>query len=112
MPPPRLPSRETIIEIVGGLVAALFPRHHGPPGLAGGDLDAFAEARPVSTLRSLEGQIRFELELAEGHLSEPVGDRDVRAAEITSAFAEGLGSTRAITQARTRNEAFEDGGGI
>ena len=40
-PPPELPSRNTIVEIVDGLVASLFPRHFGPPGLVGEDLDAF-----------------------------------------------------------------------
>jgi serine O-acetyltransferase len=105
-PPPRLPSRKTVIEIVEGLVAALFPRHFGPPGLAHDDLDTFVEDKIVESLRLLEGQIRLELELTasrtEARPGEAAGDWDARAFEMTTAFAAGLGATRTMLEVDIR----------
>jgi serine O-acetyltransferase len=52
--PPPLPSREIIIEIVEGLVSALYPRHFGPADLAPADADAFVIRTLESALAALK----------------------------------------------------------
>lgn len=97
-PPPELPSRKAIVEIVDGLVASLFPRHFGPPGLVGEDLDAFVADRLTATLRLLERQVRLELELGDRQEASHAVDWARRAFEITSAFADGLGNIRSMLE--------------
>ena len=97
-PPPELPSRTVIIEVVDGLVASLFPRHYGPPGLTGESLDAFVAERLTSALRSLERQVRLELDLADGQEAGPAAEATKRAFEITCAFAGRLAGIRAVLE--------------
>jgi serine O-acetyltransferase len=87
---PNLPSRHTVIAAFDALVSALYPRHFGPQGLTGDEIDAFIGKTLRSALRSLQGQIKLELALDEA--PSPPG----RAAEIAQAFAAELPVVRAL----------------
>jgi serine O-acetyltransferase len=68
--PPELPSREAVIALVDGLVAAIFPRHFGPSALRAKDVDAFVLRTLSDSLGALRRQLELELRLAgerEGH---------------------------------------------
>ena len=95
-PVPQLPSRETVISVVDGLVAALFPRHFGPPGLTEEGTNCFVGYTVDAALRSLEEQARLELQLESGEHNKGGDDPAQRANEITSRVrhgpAEGAGA--------------------
>lgn len=95
-PPPELPSREAIAEIIDGLVAVLYPRHFGPPGLTADKMDEFLTRTLESSLRSLQEQLRRELLLfgVNGGAVHPDAQR--RSAGITRDFAANLPSIRAV----------------
>jgi serine O-acetyltransferase len=94
-PAPRLPSREAIGEVVENLVAALYPRHFGPPGLSARDADAFVLKTLAKTLPALKLQIELALALEQEH-ARGVADANHRSAdEITSLFAGTLPKIRA-----------------
>lgn len=90
-PTPNLPSHQTTVAAFDALVSALYPRHFGPQGLSGEDLDAFIAKTLRSALRSLQGQIKLELAL-DAETAPPPG----RAAEIAQAFAADLTVVRAL----------------
>jgi serine O-acetyltransferase len=99
--PPELPSRETTIAVVDGLVAALFPRHFGPSGLRVKDLDAFVEHKLAATLGSLQRQVELELRLAgerDGH-DHAIGRHAER---IVASFAAQLPKARRLIDADIR----------
>ena len=93
---PELPSREAIIEIVEGLVAVLYPRHFGPPGLTLATTDEFLARTLENALRSLQEHVRRELELVAGNGDRSSVDPEPRAFEITSEFAASLPKVRAL----------------
>jgi serine O-acetyltransferase len=95
-PVPELPSREAIAEIVEGLVAVLYPRHFGPPGLTPATTDEFLARTLENALRSLQEQVRRELELVAGNGDRSSIDLEPRAFEITSEFAASLPKARAL----------------
>jgi serine O-acetyltransferase len=93
---PQLPSREAVVKIVDGLVAALYPRHFGPSDVFVDSVDGFLIHTLDATLRSLREQIRRELQLfAETTQVSGAGD-DQRASAITSTFAHSLPKVRAL----------------
>jgi len=99
--PPNLPSRAETVAAVEGLVAALYPRHFGPSGLARRDVDTFVAARLTESLGSLRAQIELELRLA--------GEREGRdhavsrrAAKIVAEFAQKLPKVRLLLDADIR----------
>ncbi len=97
-PPPELPSRRAIVDVVEGLVASLFPRHFGPPGLVGEDLETFVRDRLTATLGVLEQQVRLELGLTGRQDTGDDASWARRAHEMTCAFADGLGHIRAMLE--------------
>ncbi len=62
-PPPDLPSREAVAQIVVDLVSVLYPRHFGPPGLTTEKTREFLAQTLPTALRYLQEQIRRELTL-------------------------------------------------
>jgi serine O-acetyltransferase len=93
--PPELPSREAAIKSVDGLVAALFPRHFGPAGLRGRDVDHFVAGALSQSLAALGRQIELELRLAGGRDGQ---DHALarQAAKIIAAFAARLPKIRSL----------------
>ena len=101
---PELPSREAVIAIVVGLVAALFPRHFGPPGLPPDDVDLFVADTLDQALRTLRQQVRRELLLLDA--DESLGEVERRALELVHDFAQDLPRIRALLDSDIR-AAFE-----
>jgi serine O-acetyltransferase len=93
---PELPSREAVAEIIDGLVAVLYPRHFGPPGLTADKMDEFLTRTLESSLRSLQEQLRRELLLLGVNDGSVHRDAQRRCAEITREFAATLPGIRAV----------------
>ena len=94
-PPPDLPSREAVAEIVRGLVSVLYPRHFGPPGLTAEKTREFLARTLAASLRSLEDQVRRELALfADG--ADANGDLTQKALDIVDGLATNLPRIRAL----------------
>jgi hypothetical protein len=92
-PLPALPSRVAMIGVIDGLAAALFPRHFGPPGLAGDSLDGFVAFTLTTTLQVLQAQMRLELDLAAQDGAE--AEHAQRALQTARQFADDLPGIRA-----------------
>jgi serine O-acetyltransferase len=105
-PLPELPARKAIIEVLDGLVGALFPRHFGPSGLADDTRDAFVSFTLAKTLRTLQQQVGLELQLIADELEQGQDDYERRAFDITGRFAESLPKIRAMLETDIR-AAFE-----
>jgi serine O-acetyltransferase len=95
-PQPELPSREAVVAIVTGLVAALFPRHFGSPGLASDEVDLFVADTLDQALRALRQQVRRELHLLETGETLGQGEVERRATEIVQEFAQDLPRIKAL----------------
>ena len=96
--PPELPSRQAIGTMIEAFVAALFPRHFGPPGLDQCDIDSFVTSSLETGLRELRRQVRLELALAR-HRRHPVKNPVTRTAdEIVAQFAAALPGVRAVLE--------------
>src|SRR5208337_1158120 len=93
---PELPSREAMTRIVDGLVAALYPRHFGPPELTVDCTDGFLLYTLSATLRSLQEQVRRELHLHAAHTEHAPDDFGPQALEIVREFAASLPRIRAL----------------
>jgi serine O-acetyltransferase len=93
---PELPSREAVVAIVTGFVAALFPRHFGSPGLSADDVDLFVADTLDQALRTLRQQVRRELHLSD--TDETLGHSEIerRALEMVHDFAQDLPRIRAL----------------
>ena len=104
--PPPLPSREVVIEIVEGIVAALYPRHFGPADLEPDGVDFFTLRALETALSALRRQIELELALAKEWKGERRIDSPVRAGEVVEAFAAALPKVRALLDTDLR-AAFE-----
>jgi serine O-acetyltransferase len=92
---PSLPSREAISDIVGGLIAALYPRHFGPPGLDARDADAFVARTLAEALPALKHEIELALALEREGARDGSEANPRSAAEITRSFAAALPKIRA-----------------
>jgi serine O-acetyltransferase len=105
--PPPLPSRRATVEILEGLLAALFPRHFGTPGPTDESRDSFVAKTLTASLRALEHQIRLELEL---NADEDASEQDLagRAFDITSDFAAALPVIRALLETDIQAAYFGD----
>jgi serine O-acetyltransferase len=99
---PELPSREAVIEIVDGLVASLYPRHFGPHELTIESADGFVLYTLDKSLRSLQEQIRRELQLVANGSDDGSVDYRLRAHEIVSEFASALPKVRALLDSDIR----------
>jgi serine O-acetyltransferase len=92
--PPELPSRRAVAALIEGFVAALYPRHFGPPELALDSTDHFIASTLETALQSLREQLRRELRLFAGNGDVAKATR--RADEITAAFAQAIPEVRAL----------------
>lgn len=88
-----LPSRERVTAIVDQLLAVLFPRHFGPPGLSPAGAEGFVAYTLAAVLPSLCEQLRLELLLA----SEEPGVEG-RAGAIAAGFIGGLPEIRSLLE--------------
>ena len=93
---PELPSREAMKTIVDGLVAALYPRHFGPPELTVDCTDGFLLYTLSATLRSLREQVRRELDLHSVRTESGPDEHERRSLEIVREFAASLPRLRAL----------------
>ena len=93
---PELPSREAMKTIVDGLVAALYPRHFGPPELTVDCTDGFLLYTLSATLRSLREQVRRELDLHSVRTDHGPDDHERQSLEIVREFAASLPRLRAL----------------
>jgi serine O-acetyltransferase len=99
---PELPSREAVVAIVTGLVAALLPRHFGSPGLSADDVDLFVADTLDQALRTLRQQVRRELHLSDADESLGQSEIDHRALEMVHDFAQDLPRIRALLDSDIR----------
>ena len=95
--PPELPSRPALVEILDGLIGALFPRHFGPPCLASDSLDAYVTIALTTALKSLQTQVRVALELVAANESDS-GQAAARAQDIVVRFAAALPEIRRLLE--------------
>ena len=99
---PELPSRDAVVAIVAGLVAALFPRHFGLPGLPADDVDLFVADTLDQALRTLRQQVRRELLLLDADESPGQSEVERRALEMVHDFAQDLPRIRALLDSDIR----------
>jgi serine O-acetyltransferase len=99
---PELPSREAIGGIVDGLVAALYPRHFGSPGLSADGVDLFVADTLDLALRTLRQQIRRELHLADADGALSRTEVELKSREIVADFARDLPRIRALLDSDIR----------
>jgi serine O-acetyltransferase len=94
-PPPDLPSREAVAQVVEGLISVLYPRHFGPPGLTPEKTEEFLARTLPTTLRYLQDQLRRELALTANNESD--GQELARKAiRIAKELAHSLPKIRAL----------------
>jgi serine O-acetyltransferase len=93
---PRLPSREAISDVFESLVAALYPRHFGPPGLDARDADAFVARTLTKALPSLERQTELALGLEQEGARHAEDANPRTASDIARSFAAALPKVRAM----------------
>ncbi|MDR7127452.1 serine O-acetyltransferase EpsC [Pseudotabrizicola sp. 4114] len=100
---PILPSKSAVSDLANQTIAALYPRHFGPPGLHAKETDAFVEAALRAVLDGLTRQIGLELSLdpksspetlsttavgmAEAFILSLVRIRDLHDTDIAAAYA-------------------------
>lgn len=91
--PPRLPSRQTLREIVAGLAAAMFPNRLGLPDLPGEGIDHYVGHTLDVALRALVEQLARELHFFSG-LGAPTPEQRAEAVQIVRHFAEAIPRVR------------------
>jgi serine O-acetyltransferase len=98
----ELPSREAVVAIVAGLVAALFPRHFGSPGLSADKVDLFVADTLDQASRMLRQQVRRELHLLDA--DDLLGQSEIerRALDLVNDFAQDLPRIRALLDSDIR----------
>lgn len=99
--PPKLPSRKSLVAVVEGLSAALFPNRLGPAGLTDEGIDYFVGHTLDVALRELCDQVGRELKFAGES-----GDTEEHACNIVREFAGSLPKIRALLDSDIR-AAFE-----
>jgi len=92
---PRLPSREAIEGIVENLVAALYPRHFGPPGLSAREADAFVVRTLTQTLPILKREVDLAIALETHQTRGESEARRLGAEDIVKGFFAALPRVRA-----------------
>src|ERR1700729_736663 len=107
-PAPRLPSREAISDIVGGLIAALYPRHFGAPGLDARHADAFVARTLAEALPPLKHEIELALALEQEDARDGSEANPRSAAEIPRSFAAALPKIRAALDKDVRAAFAKD----
>ncbi len=99
---PAMPSRVALQDIADGLVAALFPRHFGPAGLAQDGIDDFVSETLSTVLSSLRDQVHLELTLAKEWEGSFYAVDPERGPAIVAEFARNLPSIRAALETDVR----------
>lgn len=99
--PPRLPSRKTLVGILDGLSAALFPNRLGPAELTDEAIDYFVGHTLDVALRQLHDQLYRELRYSTELRGVHEAERE-RAADITRAFATRLPEIRTVLDSDIR----------
>ncbi len=98
--PPKLPSQKSLINILEGLTASLFPNRLGLPELTDEGVDYFVGNTLDMTLRELLEQVRREIQFSSG---EQEGDAvRLAAADITREFASELPNVRRLLESDIR----------
>jgi len=92
----ELPSREALGQILQGLLAVLFPTHHGRPDLSDESIDYFVGNTLNSTLVVLAEQVRRGLLFVTDADADNDATLSRKAIEITREFAGRLPSIRAL----------------
>jgi len=93
-----LPSRATVIGILDGLRAALFPMHFGDAERTEAGLDHFVSHTLHDTLDVLREQVRRELRCADRRAGSDPKRCAARALEIVRAFADALPGVRTLLE--------------
>jgi serine O-acetyltransferase len=103
--PPKLPSRKTLIKIVEGLSAALFPNRLGTPDINDEGIDYFVGHTLDVALRDLLAQVKLELHFSSGLevITDALGEQAV---DIVQQFAHQLPAVRMLLDSDIR-AAFE-----
>ncbi|MDQ8728172.1 serine O-acetyltransferase EpsC [Bradyrhizobium sp. LHD-71] len=94
LPTRRAPSRPAVDELLKGVIAALFPRHHGQADLDDESIDYFVGNALNGALNLLFEEVRREALFASDE--EDDGRHDVRSAEIVRTFATSLPEIRGL----------------
>ena len=94
--PPWLPSRKSLVSILEGLSAVLFPNRLGLPAFTEGGTNYFVGHTLDVTLSKLFEQVRLELQFVTGQDSGLSKSEYDRAKEITQIFASRLPNVRAL----------------
>ncbi|MFT4190935.1 MAG: serine acetyltransferase [Comamonas sp.] len=92
----ELPSREAMLDVLNGCLAALFPTHYGRPDLTDDSIDYFVGDTLHSTLQVLQEQVRRSLFFVDGLDVGDAGQLRQRAATVTQAFFRKLPDIRAL----------------
>lgn len=92
----ELPSRATLIEILQGLSAAMFPTHYGKTDLTDESIDYFVGNQLNQTLNLLRGQARRGLLFLSDQDDWSSETLDARSLQITRDFAASLPQVRAL----------------
>ncbi|HXZ09430.1 MAG TPA: serine O-acetyltransferase EpsC [Paraburkholderia sp.] len=92
----ELPSRDAVVNIIGGLRAALFPTHYGAPDLTDESVDYYVGNTLESTLRLLAEQIRRALRFLPEYADTPDAELSERAFDVAREFATLLPGIRAL----------------
>ncbi|MEX3932196.1 serine O-acetyltransferase EpsC [Paraburkholderia phymatum] len=92
----ELPSRGAVINIVGGLRAALFPTHYGAPDLTDESVDYYVGHTLESTLRLLSEQIRRALRFLPEHAETTDAELSTHAFNVARDFGKQLPAIRAL----------------
>jgi serine O-acetyltransferase len=92
----ELPSRDALVAILDGLLAALFPTHYGRPNLTAESIDFYVGDTLSKTLNILAEQVRRGLRFVSDE--EQTSDLNLaeRATEMTRTFAAQLPQIRAL----------------
>ena len=94
----HLPSREVMLDLTDGLVAALFPHQFGPAGLQGDDVAGFVAGTLKAKLPTLQHQVRLALEAARqnGEQTGSAAGSGAMAREIVADLTSALPDVRAL----------------
>lgn len=92
----KLPSRKSLLGIVEGLCAALFPRHYGRADLNETNIDYFVGHTLNQVLPLLQDQVRRGLGFASNPAEQDDRSLAYKANRITSEFADQLPTIRGL----------------
>lgn len=92
----ELPSRDAMLQVLNGCLAALFPTHYGRPDLTDDSIDYFVGDTLHATLLVLQEQVRRSLFFVDGLDGADQAGLRQRAAAVARAFCARLPDIRAL----------------